>query len=107
MHFLVIDARFLTVTHVFLTRDPTMEDGYPGLSVRPVTLLRISDLSPEPDGRETGAGSVVGRYSGPGDLFRVFDSDRSVTEAGYSLIPSSYIGDTWAEYADERRLGGW
>ena len=107
MHFLVIDDRFMIVTYVFLTRDPTGECGYPGLPVRRATLLRRSDLSAEPGGRKVGAGSVVGHYAGRVDLFRVFDSDRSVAEARYSLIPSSYIGDTWAEYASERWPGGW
>ncbi len=99
MQFLVIDDRFRTPTHVFLTEDPATDSGFPDLLVRHATLLRMSDLSPAPE--EPGLGparAVVGRYPGPADLFRVFDSRRSVAEAGYSLIPSSFIGGTWAEY---------
>jgi hypothetical protein len=107
MHFLVIDDRFMVVTHVFLACDPAPEDQYPGLPVRRVTLLQMSDLSESSGGQAAGADRVVGRYPEPAALFRVFDSDRSVAEARFVLIPSSYIGDTWADYVRERRPGGW
>jgi hypothetical protein len=110
VHFLVIDTRLMVVRYVFLTRDPAGDADYPGLPVHWVTLLRFPDGTPLARGVAGSGGGphfVVGRYRAAADVFRVFDSDRSVAEAGYSLVPSSYVGDSWESYARETGPEEW
>lgn len=91
MHFLFVDDRFGTPIYVFLERDPHGQDGYPGMSVREVSL-------------EAGPHSVAGRRCELGrdparlGTFREFASSGAVARAGYILIEPHYVGPNWDGY---------
>jgi hypothetical protein len=93
MAFLVIDIRFGTPIHVFLTINPSGSDEFPELQVREVELQSLVPGSPS--GLN---GGVIGQHTFHRDDFREFGSEHEVMIAQFHLIEPRYVGSSWSTY---------
>jgi hypothetical protein len=103
MHFLVVDVRFGTPIYVLLESDPNATEGYPGLSVR-VVSLEPGEIVPGP--KAASHRSSLGRDPNHLERFREFSSDGAVTRAGFILVEPRYVGATWEGYCRHYRPEG-
>jgi hypothetical protein len=97
MHFLVVDSRFGTPVYAFLERDPRGQAGYPGFTVREVSLEAGATASRRP---------AIGRDPARLERFCEFASEAALARAGFILIEPRYVGPNWEGYCCQFRPEG-